>query len=223
MKKSEMVEIIRGIIQEDLSEFIKPIIQKTILEELSLVLMPAVKKVMKEQIGQQNIVRENMLPVSDYRKKLLQDIGLAHEPATLMGAGAGARPRYDQPKVGPGLNGILSETLNDMKPGEMEELGVGQDFNSNMNFDLSGGNNDYDYNPPVDNFMNVNQVATNTNSAISKLDESLNKNYSEFLDQVSSISERTRGAKSMEVNMHQDAVRSRITTPPPAQQGPEVK
>jgi len=217
MKKSEIVEIIRGIIQEDLSEFIKPVIRKTILEELGLVLLPVVKKVMKEQMGRQNIVREGMLPVSDYRKKLLKDIGLVNEAPTLLNKNANI-PQYNQQPVGSGLSGILSETLNDMRPGEMDDLGVGETYNPSI--DLYSGADDFnDYGGgygqlPANNFMDVGQVSTNTNSAISKLDETLSKDYSSFLNRVTEISQGTRGAKAMEVNMHQESIRSRINQNP---------
>ena len=214
MKKSEVIEMIRGIITEDLEDFIKPVIQKTVLEELGLVLLPVVKKTIKEQYGKTVLAREKSVPVSEFRTNLVKHLGLSRTAPSLTEIVRGGTGQRSAPDGSGVMSSILAETLNDIRPGDLEDLGPGEDFAA-----MGGGFTPQNY-IPEQNMMPINNFMA-TNNPLDKLDETFTKDYSQFLADMDNAAAMTRGGQIAKFNAQQDNIRSKITEKPSGTVAPD--
>jgi hypothetical protein len=209
MTRKELAAIVESIIIKNLSSTIKPIIQKTVLEELGLVLVPAIKKAMAEMQNEQILKTESEIPVSEYRKTLMKNIGLTGGTPKL----ANQLPNYNAPaQTGNGVSGILAETLNDIRPGELDNLGIGNDYSMNQSIPQMGFNDmgyqDYNnFNPtPVD----LPPQTVNPNNPLAKLEKNLSKNYSTFLAEMDEHANNKRGAIVARNKIVEDQYKQRL-------------
>jgi len=213
--KRELTNIVETIIKKELSTFIKPTIQKVVLEELSLVLGPAIKKIINEVQGERNMQLESEIPVSEYRKNLFKNIGLSQGSPKILNS----IPQYNQniPTRQTGVGGVLAETLNDIIPGELNQLGVGEDYslNSGMGMGqmmnpgmLNDAYQDYsDFNP---NPVNINMPSVNSGNPLAKLEESFSKDYSKFLGEMEEHANNTRGAHKARAMMQEEVAKQKL-------------